>query len=92
MGLLDVDGALPNFTKCSTWKHIKESHTSAKLVEIRLHDVYGMLVLLSIGLIGSALGLAVEKSVRKSRRSRSQICRASKKKEAQVQESVGKSW
>ena len=65
MGLIDVNGAFPNFTKCSTWKNIKKSHTSAKLVELLLRDVYGMLILLSIGLIGSALGLAVEKAVGK---------------------------
>ena len=48
MGLIDVNGAFPDFTKCSTWKRIKKSLTSAKLVKIRLHDVYGMLVLASL--------------------------------------------
>ena len=61
MGLIDIDGAFPNFTKCSTWKDIKESHSSDTLVELQLHDVYGMLILLSIGLMGSVFGLVVEK-------------------------------
>ena len=70
MGLINIDGAFPNFTKCSTWKDIKESHSSDKLVELRLHDVYGMLILLSIGLLASVLGLAMEKAVwRKNMRS-----------------------
>ena len=60
MGLIDVDGALPNFTKCSTWKDIKESHASTKLVELHIHDVYGMLILLFIGLAMSVLGSAAE--------------------------------
>ena len=65
MGLIDVNGAFPNFTKCSTWQDIKKSHAAPKLVELLLHDVYGMLILLSIGLTISILALAVEKAVRK---------------------------
>ena len=65
MGLINVDGAFQNATKCSTWQDIKESHASDNLVELLLHDVYGMLILLSIGLNGSVLGLLVEKAVKK---------------------------
>ena len=63
MGLIDVDGAFQNTTKCSTWQGIEESHASTNLVELLLHDVYGTLILLSIGLTGSVLGLVVEKAV-----------------------------
>ena len=65
MGLIDVDGSFQNSTKCSTWQDIKESHASDNLVELLLRDVYGMLILLSIGLTGSVLALAVEKAVKK---------------------------
>ena len=65
MGLIDVDGAFQNTTKCSTWQGIEESHASANLVELLLHDVYGMLILLSIGLTGSALAFGLEKAVKK---------------------------
>ena len=72
MGLINVDGAFQNSTKCSTWQDIKESHASENLVEILLHDVYGMLILLSIGLTGSVLVLTMEKAVKKKFKSQDQ--------------------
>ena len=58
MGLIDVSSALPNNTKCSTWKDVKHSHTSKRLEKLLLQDVYGTLILLAIGLTGAAMALA----------------------------------
>ena len=83
MGLIDVDGALPNFTKCSTWKDIKESHASTKLVELHIHDVYGMLILLFVGLTISVVGSAAEKAVGKKFKPKGQGSMSSTEMEAE---------
>ena len=63
MGVLNVGSALPNNTKCSTWKDVKQSHTSKRLEKLLLQDVYGTLILLAIGLSGAAMALAAELTV-----------------------------
>ena len=65
MGVIDSYGAMPNYTKCATWADVEKSHTSAKVVELRLDNVYGLLVFWSFGIIGSLLALSVEKAVKK---------------------------
>ena len=65
IGVIDGYGAMPNYTKCATWADVEKSHTSAKVVELRLDNVYGLLVFWSFGIIGSLLALSVEKAVKK---------------------------
>ena len=60
MGVIDGYGALPNYTKCATWSDVKKSRMLDKLVELRLDNVYGMLVLWSLGLVGGLLSLFIE--------------------------------
>ena len=55
MGILDLRSALPNSTKCDTWPKAEASHTKTKIVQLRLQDIYGPLILLS----GLAIGTLV---------------------------------
>ena len=55
MGILDVRNALPNSTKCDTWPKVEASHTTTKLVQLKLQDIYGPLLLL----IGLAIGIII---------------------------------
>ena len=51
MGSLDIGSALPNSTKCDTWRKAEASHTTTKIVQLKLEDIYGFLILLLTGLI-----------------------------------------
>ena len=51
MGSLDIGSALPNSTKCDTWRKAEASHTTTKIVQLKLEDIYGPLILLLTGLI-----------------------------------------
>ena len=55
MGIFDIRNALPNSTKCDTWAKAEASHTSAKLVQLKLQDIYGHLLLLC----GLAIGTII---------------------------------
>ena len=55
MGILDIGSALPNSTKCDTWPKAVASHTTTKIVQLQLQDIYGPLILLS----GLAIGTMI---------------------------------
>ena len=45
---------LPNSTNCMTWPEVKASHeTDSPTVIIKIENIYGMLILLAVGLGGS---------------------------------------
>ena len=51
----------PNATKCSTWHDVKTSHETKDMkVRIKLDDIYGMLMILALGLSGAILLLTLE--------------------------------
>ena len=51
MGLIDLSyfNNMPNATKCSTIKDIYQSHVN-DLVILEVGDIYGMLIILALGL------------------------------------------
>ena len=52
---------LPNATKCLTWSDVNRSHMikDQKRV-VQLEDIYGMMLLLAVGLSGAAVVLMLE--------------------------------
>ena len=55
MGILDIRNAMPNSTKCDTWPKVEASHTTTKLEQLKLQDIYGPLLLLSGLVIGTII-------------------------------------
>ena len=58
MGLIDsqINGYVQNASKCLTWPAVEESHTgNGKTVVFKVEDLYGILVLLSLGFSGALL-------------------------------------
>ena len=52
---------MPNSTKCMTWQDVKSSHeTDSPQVVIRIDDIYGVVILLAMGLGGSLVVLILE--------------------------------
>ena len=52
---------LPNSTKCSTWNEVEQSHTMEDpRVVVQLEDIYGMMILLAVGLSGAVVVLTME--------------------------------
>ena len=64
MGLIspeDIDEYIPNSTKCMTWQDVKASHEKDNpQVVVGLDDIYGMAILLALGLGGALVALTVE--------------------------------
>ena len=63
MGLITglFEQTLHNRTKCSTWNAIQESHMQRGNENvIELHDIRGMMILLSIGLSAALLTFIIE--------------------------------
>ena len=61
MGLIEfnLNRAVPNSTKCNTWTDIQASHKPKnRTLAVKFEDVYGVMVLLTIG-FGGALLLAI---------------------------------
>ena len=57
----ELDKHLPNATKCSTWHDVKQSHMiKDQRVVVKLEDIYGMIILLAVGLSGSVVIMIVE--------------------------------
>ena len=57
---------LPNATKCGSWTHVKATHRNKdRLVVINYDDIYGMLIILAVGLSGSLVIFAGEIAVQK---------------------------
>ena len=63
MGLIgaQIEAALPNATKCSSWQDIQASHVSTDHAPLSVKAFYGCLTLLALGLGGSFLGFCAEK-------------------------------
>ena len=61
MGLIDFSyyNHMPNATKCNTINDIYQSHVD-DLVILEVDDIYGMLILLSLGIGGALLLLSFE--------------------------------
>ena len=54
-GLIDQDIAFQNSSKCNTWNDVYASHSvEGRNIVLNFEDIYGMAILLSIGL-GAAL-------------------------------------
>ena len=57
----ELDKHLPNATKCLTWQDVKQSHmTKDHKVVVQLEDTYGMMILLTGGIIGSVMIMILE--------------------------------
>ena len=63
MGLIDglFKQTVPNSTKCATWQDIKASHMikDPKII-LQIEDLFGMMILLFIGLSSSILAFIAE--------------------------------
>ena len=56
-----IEEYIPNSTKCMTWQDVKASHEKDNpQVVVRLDDIYGMAILLALGLGGALVALTVE--------------------------------
>ena len=60
MGLFDfkrlLENHVPNATKCNTWGDVKASHRNKDhLVVLNYDDIYGLLIILAVGLSGSSI-------------------------------------
>ena len=56
MGLIDdqINEYVQNASKCLTWPAVQESHTgNGKTVVFKVEDLYGILVLISLGFSGA---------------------------------------
>ena len=62
MGLIDVRPFVLNSTKCDTWQEIVASHKEDQIVELKMRDIYGMISLLSLGLVASLMSFLGEKT------------------------------
>ena len=52
---------MPNSTKCMKWQDVKSSlETDSPQVVIRIDDIYGVVILLAMGLGGALVVLALE--------------------------------
>ena len=57
----NVEKYVPNATKCSTWHDVRTSHMKKdQNIVHHLDDIYGMIILLAIGISGSVVLLAAE--------------------------------
>ena len=63
MGLIEKDilKYVPNATQCLTWDAVQESHDAKRhKIVFALDNIYGMLILLAIGLGGALLVSMIE--------------------------------
>ena len=52
---------LPNATKCLTWQDVKQTHAAKdQRVVVKLDDIYGMVILLALGLSSAVMLVLVE--------------------------------
>ena len=69
MGLIqnEIQKNVPNATHCLTWSAVQASHTrKGNDVVFKLEDIYGMIILLALGLGGATLVLIAELAVHKA--------------------------
>ena len=56
-----MDAVIPNVTKCLTWHDVKASHLAeGNQVVITLDKIYGMMIILVVGLIGATYIMIAE--------------------------------
>ena len=58
MGMIDAgyNNYMPNATECTTFNDIKKSHLGKnKTIIIETNDIYGMLILLGLGIVTAAI-------------------------------------
>ena len=56
---------IPNTTKCKTWTDVKRSHMAQEHnVVVTLDAIYGLLLILAVGLSGSMVFLSLEHLVK----------------------------
>ena len=63
MGLIDAGyyNYMPNATKCNTLNDIKKSHQGEnQIVIVEINDIYGMLILLGLGMGGAIIIFGAE--------------------------------
>ena len=61
-----LDGIIPNVTKCLTWRDVKASHmVEHNQLVIKLDEIYGMMIILIVGLLGAVIIRFVECLVKK---------------------------
>ena len=63
MGVIEASyfNHMPNATKCNTMKDIKNSHADQnQTVKVEVNDIYGMLILLGLGISGAMLIFGAE--------------------------------
>ena len=61
LGETDLQKYLPNATQCDHWQAIEESHNAkGQNVVFEIDDIYGIILLLAIGLSGALLLATVE--------------------------------
>ena len=68
IGLIEnvIQRFTPNATQCLTWSAVQASHTKkGQDVVFKLEDIYGMLILLALGLCGAILTLISEIAIHK---------------------------
>ena len=60
-----IDNYVPNSTKCMTWQDVKASHEiEDPHVVLSLDEVYGMAILLALGLGVAAMVLCLESIIK----------------------------
>ena len=65
---LTNDDFLPYGKSCLTWQDVKASHDAEDgQVVIRLEEVFGMLIILFVGLSGAAVTMALECLIKRTR-------------------------
>ena len=58
---LAIQKHIPNATKCSTWSAVHESHWGkGELAEFKVENIFGIMILLAIGLGGSLIIAVLE--------------------------------
>ena len=55
-----IEDFLPNSTKCMTWQDVKASHETDTTLVITIKDIFGIMILLALGLGGAMLALGME--------------------------------
>ena len=55
-----IEDYLPNATKCLTWQDVKASHENDATLVITIENIYGILILLTLGLGGAMMALIAE--------------------------------
>ena len=59
-----IDDYIPNATKCMTWQDVKASHETNTTLVITIKDIYGIMILLALGLGGAMVALLIECSAK----------------------------